>query len=219
MRPGAENPQSLPQTHQKYSSEQIARFAHTSYICLCWGSLPICDPGRHKGYKLAVGNDTTNDTNSHLPSENGAKPRLSTSLVPLKMFGLGRKVCFLTDVTVPESPKASSKNLSSSSKGKSNTCTRVTGGPPPKIEHHKPKRCFPENDLATRKCSGEAKVTRTTSYAIWRALTSRPAKIRRTSVKISSLVLSASLRSTCKLIVFLERMITRAKSEKAKGEK
>ena len=33
------------------------------------------------------------------------------------------------------------------------------GGASPKIEHLKPKRCFAENDLAARKCSGEAKVT------------------------------------------------------------
>lgn len=75
--------------------------------------------------------------------------------------------------------------------------------------------CFPENDLAARKGSGEAKVTRT-SYATWTALSSRLAKTRRTSVMISSLVLSASLRLTCILIVFGRRTITKAKKQKDK---
>ena len=78
---------------------------------------------------------------------------------------------------------------------------------------------FPEKDLAAQKCSGEAKVTRTTSYVTWTALTSRPAKTRRTSVMISSSVLSASLRLTYKLIVFGRRMITKVKKQKAKKRK
>ena len=55
--------------------------------------------------------------------------------------------------------------------------------------------------------------------ATWKALTSRPAETRRSSVTIASLVLSASLRSTCKLMVFGRRTITKAKKQKAKGEK
>ena len=92
-------------------------------------------------------------------------------------------------------------------------------GPPSKIKHHKPKRCFPENHLAARKNSRDAKVTRTTSYATWTALASRPAKTRRTSVMISSLLLSASLRPTCKPMVFGRRMITKAKMQKGKKQK
>ena len=80
-----------------------------------------------------------------------------------------------------------------------NVHARNTGATP---QDRAPKtECFPENDLAARKGSGEAKVTRT-SYATWTALSSRLAKTRRTSVMISSLVLSASLRPTCKLMVF-----------------
>ena len=103
--------------------------------------------------------------------------------------------------------------------GKSKTCTRIIAGPPSKIKDHKPKRCFPENHLAARKSSRDAKVTRTTSYATWTALTSRPAKTRRTSVMISSLLLSASLRPTCKPMVFGRRMITKAKMQKGKKAK
>ena len=51
------------------------------------------------------------------------------------------------------------------------------------------------------------------------ALTSRPAKTRRTSVMILCLVLSASLQPTCKLLVFGRRMITKAKKQKGKKRK
>ena len=96
---------------------------------------------------------------------------------------------------------------------------RYRGATPQDRAPQTEKMPFPEKDLAAQKCSGEAKVTRTTSYVTWTALTSRPAKTRRTSVMISSSVLSASLWLTCKLIVFGRHMIKKAKKQKAKKRK